>query len=69
MGLPSSWPTKCAAPCADLRELFTRKAAIPNLDDHPRNYAMTAWQRRCRLTPAYDLVPWPVVMWTVPADV
>ena len=34
-----------AAPCSDLRELFTRmcfNAAVSNLDDHPRNHAMIA---------------------------
>ena len=53
-----------AAPRADLRELFTRmcfNAAVSNLDDHPRNHAMIAWQRGWRLSPAYDLVPSPVV--------
>ena len=53
-----------AAPREDLRELFTRmcfNAATSNLDDHPRNHAMIAWQRGWRLSPAYDLVPSPVV--------
>ena len=53
-----------AAPRSDLRELFTRMcfhAAVSNLDDHPRNHAMVAWERGWRLTPAYDLVPSPVL--------
>ena len=53
-----------AAPRKDLRELFTRmcfNAATSNLDDHPRNHAMIAWQCGWRLSPAYDLVPSPVV--------
>ena len=53
-----------AAPRSDLRELFTRmcfNAAVSNLDDHPRNHAMIAWDRRWRLSPAYDLVPSPVL--------
>lgn len=53
-----------AAPHEDLRELFTRmcfNAAVSNLDDHPRNHAMIAWQRGWRLSPAYDLVPIPSV--------
>ena len=53
-----------AAPRKDLRELFTRmcfNASTSNLDDHPRNHAMIAWQRGWRLSPAYDLVPSPVV--------
>ncbi len=48
----------------DLRELFRRmcfNAAASNLDDHPRNHAVIAWQRQWRLSPAYDLVPSPVV--------
>ena len=48
----------------DLRELFTRmcfNAAASNLDDHPRNHAVIAWQHQWRLSPAYDLVPSPVV--------
>ena len=53
-----------ASPRDDLRELFTRmcfNAAVSNLDDHPRNHAVIAWQRQWRLSPAYDLVPSPVV--------
>ena len=53
-----------AAPRSDLRELFTRmcfNAATSNLDDHPRNHAMIAWKRGWRLSPAYDLVPSPVL--------
>ena len=53
-----------AAPREDLRELFTRmcfNAAVSNLDDHPRNHALIAWRRDWRLSPAYDLVPSPVV--------
>lgn len=53
-----------AAPREDLRELFTRmcfNATVSNLDDHPRNHAVIAWQRGWRLSPAYDLTPSPVV--------
>ena len=53
-----------AAPESDLRELFTRmcfNAAVSNLDDHPRNHAMIAWENGWRLSPAYDLVPSPVL--------
>ena len=55
---------RSASPRDDLRELFTRmcfNAAVSNLDDHPRNHAAIAWQRQWRLSPAYDLVPSPVV--------
>ena len=48
----------------DLRELFGRicfNAAVSNLDDHPRNHAILAKGRQWRLSPAFDLVPSPVV--------
>lgn len=53
-----------ANPKADLRELFGRvcfNAAISNLDDHPRNHALLAKTQEWRLSPAYDLVPLPVL--------
>jgi serine/threonine-protein kinase HipA len=53
-----------AAPKDDLRALFARicfNAAISNLDDHPRNHALLAKNRGWRLSPAYDLMPAPVV--------
>lgn len=53
-----------AAPRSDLRELFARmcfNAAVSNLDDHPRNHALIAWEGGWRLSPAYDLVPSPVL--------
>ena len=53
-----------ADPQADLRELFTRmcfNAAVSNLDDHPRNHAALAKDRRWRLSPAYDLTPSPMI--------
>lgn len=53
-----------AKPEEDLRELFRRmcfNAAISNLDDHPRNHALLARSREWRLSPAYDLMPMPVV--------
>ncbi len=48
----------------DLRELFARmcfNAAVSNLDDHPRNHALVARGRPWRLSPAFDLMPSPVV--------
>ena len=36
-------------------------AAVSNLDDHPRNHALLAKERRWRISPAYDLTPLPVV--------
>ncbi len=46
----------------DLRELFGRmcfNALVSNVDDHPRNHAILAKDRRWGLSPAYDLTPAP----------
>ncbi len=51
-------------PRADARELFKRmvfNALISNTDDHPRNHAVIAPNEKWRLSPAYDLVPFPAV--------
>jgi len=51
-------------PGEDRVELFRRivfNAAVTNNDDHPRNHAVRRTARGWRLTPAYDLVPAPVV--------
>ncbi len=51
-------------PMDDCRELFRRmvfNAAVTNNDDHPRNHALLCRQRGWRLSPAYDLVPAPVI--------
>ena len=51
-------------PKEDLRELFGRiafNALISNTDDHPRNHALIAAGEGWRLSPAYDLVPNPLV--------
>lgn len=51
-------------PVRDCVELFRRmvfNAAITNNDDHPRNHAILNTDRGWRLSPAYDLVPSPVV--------
>jgi len=51
-------------PKGDVPELFRRmtfNALISNLDDHPRNHALTAKERDWRLSPAYDLTPSPVI--------
>lgn len=55
------WSDKPEADCA---ELFTRmvfNAAVTNNDDHPRNHALLRRLKGWRLSPAYDLVPAPVV--------
>jgi serine/threonine-protein kinase HipA len=51
-------------PDEDRIELFRRmvfNAAVTNNDDHPRNHAVRRTARGWRLTPAYDLVPAPLV--------
>jgi serine/threonine-protein kinase HipA len=51
-------------PDDDRVELFRRivfNAAVTNNDDHPRNHAVRRTARGWRLTPAYDLVPQPLV--------
>jgi serine/threonine-protein kinase HipA len=51
-------------PNEDRVELFRRiifNAAVTNDDDHPRNHAVRRAARGWRLTPAYDLVPVPLV--------
>lgn len=51
-------------PDEDRVELFRRivfNAAVTNNDDHPRNHAVRRTPRSWRLTPAYDLVPVPLV--------
>jgi len=51
-------------PDEDRIELFRRvvfNAAVTNNDDHPRNHAVRRTGRDWRLTPAYDLVPAPLV--------
>jgi serine/threonine-protein kinase HipA len=36
-------------------------ALISNTDDHPRNHAFMAFDRNWGLSPAYDLIPQPVL--------
>ena len=53
-----------AKPSKDASELFRRmcfNALISNIDDHPRNHALIAKEREWNLSPAYDLIPSPVV--------
>lgn len=48
----------------DCRELFLRmvfNAMVTNNDDHPRNHALLHTQTGWRLSPAYDIVPVPLV--------
>lgn len=55
------WSTK---PDADRLELFRRmvfNAMVTNNDDHPRNHAMLRTTSGWRLSPAYDIVPVPLI--------
>jgi serine/threonine-protein kinase HipA len=55
------WSDKPKADCAELFRRMVFNAAVTNNDDHPRNHAMLRRQKGWRLSPAYDLVPAPVV--------
>ena len=53
-----------AEPKKDARELFRRmcfNGLVSNIDDHPRNHAVTAKDEDWKLSPAYDLTPAPVI--------
>ncbi|OIN92199.1 MAG: hypothetical protein AUJ20_08555 [Comamonadaceae bacterium CG1_02_60_18] len=53
-----------AKPDADRLELFRRmvfNAMVTNNDDHPRNHAMLRTTGGWRLSPAYDIVPTPLL--------
>lgn len=55
------WSDKPEADCAELFRRMVFNAAVTNNDDHPRNHAMLRRQNGWRLSPAYDLVPAPVL--------
>lgn len=55
------WSDKPQADCAELFRRMVFNAAVTNNDDHPRNHALLRRQKGWRLSPAYDLVPAPVV--------
>ncbi len=55
------WSDKPEADCAELFRRMVFNAAVTNNDDHPRNHALLRRQKGWRLSPAYDLVPTPVV--------
>jgi serine/threonine-protein kinase HipA len=55
------WSEKPEQDCAELFRRMTFNAAVTNNDDHPRNHALLRRQGGWRLSPAYDLVPAPVV--------
>ena len=55
------WSDKPEADCAELFRRMVFNAAVTNNDDHPRNHALLRKHKGWRLSPAYDLVPAPVV--------
>jgi serine/threonine-protein kinase HipA len=55
------WSDKPEADCAELFKRMVFNAAVTNNDDHPRNHALLRTNKGWRLSPAYDLVPAPVV--------
>ena len=55
------WSDKPEADCAELFRRMVFNAAVTNNDDHPRNHALLRRQNGWRLSPAYDLVPAPVI--------
>jgi serine/threonine-protein kinase HipA len=55
------WSDKPEADCAELFRRMVFNAAVTNNDDHPRNHALLRRAKGWRLSPAYDLVPVPVV--------
>lgn len=55
------WSDKPEADCAELFRRMVFNAAVTNNDDHPRNHALLRRQKGWRLSPAYDLLPTPMV--------
>lgn len=55
------WSDKPEADCAELFKRMVFNAAVTNNDDHPRNHALLRRQKGWRLSPAYDIVPAPLV--------
>ena len=55
------WSDKPEADCAELFRRMVFNAAVTNNDDHPRNHALLRRPKEWRLSPAYDLVPSPMV--------
>ena len=55
------WSDKPEADCAELFCRMVFNAAVTNNDDHPRNHALLRKPKGWRLSPAYDLVPAPLL--------
>jgi serine/threonine-protein kinase HipA len=55
------WSSQPQRDCAELFRRMVFNAAVTNNDDHPRNHALLRHSDGWRLSPAYDVVPMPVV--------
>jgi serine/threonine-protein kinase HipA len=55
------WSDKPKADCTELFRRMVFNAAVTNNDDHPRNHALLRRPKGWRLSPAYDLVPTPML--------
>jgi serine/threonine-protein kinase HipA len=55
------WSDQPEADCAELFLRMVFNAAVTNNDDHPRNHALLRHGQDWRLSPAYDLVPTPMI--------
>jgi len=55
------WSDKPEADCVELFRRMVFNAAVTNNDDHPRNHALLRRAKGWRLSPAYDLVPTPML--------
>jgi serine/threonine-protein kinase HipA len=55
------WSEQPERDCVELFRRMVFNAAVTNNDDHPRNHAVLHREQGWRLSPAYDLVPAPVV--------
>lgn len=55
------WSERPDRECAELFRRMVFNAAVNNNDDHPRNHAAIRLGRGWHLSPAYDLVPVPMV--------
>ncbi len=56
------WSDKPEEDCLELFRRMVFNAVVTNNDDHPRNHALLRRPKGWRLSPAYDLVPAPVVI-------
>ena len=55
------WSARPEQDCVELFRRMVFNAAVTNNDDHPRNHAVLNREQGWRLSPAYDLVPMPLV--------